>query len=85
MTRHKESYSWVYIGLAILIGGAILYFLFFSSSSGYVKIKYRDDKVNISSSSSGIVHPATLSPGEGRLLAGNSLSHHTQTRHYPYT
>lgn len=50
MTRHKESYSWVYIGLAILIGGAILYFLFFSSSSGYVKIKYRDDKVNISSS-----------------------------------
>ena len=25
-----------------------MYFLFFSSSSGYVKIKYRDDKVNIS-------------------------------------
>lgn len=50
MTQHKENYSWVYIGLAVLIGGAILYFLFFSSSSGYVKIKYRDDKVNISAS-----------------------------------
>jgi len=50
MTQHKENYSWVYIGLAILIGGAILFFLFFSSSSGYVKIKYRDDKVNISAS-----------------------------------
>lgn len=50
MTHHKENYSWVYIGLSVLIGGAILYFLFFSSSSGYVKIKYRDDKVNISAS-----------------------------------
>lgn len=50
MTQHKEDYSWVYIGLAVLIGGAILYFLFFSSASGYVKVKYRDDKVNISSS-----------------------------------
>jgi hypothetical protein len=50
MTTHKENYSWVYIGLAVLIGGAILYFLFFSSGSGYVKIKYRDDKVNIAAS-----------------------------------
>ena len=50
MTQQKENYSWIYIGLAVLIGGAILYFLFFSSSSGYVKIKYRDDKVNISAS-----------------------------------
>lgn len=50
MTQHKESYSWIYIGLAVLIGATILYFLFFSSSSGYVKIKYRDDKVNISAS-----------------------------------
>ena len=50
MTQHKEDYSWVYIGLAVLIGGAILYFLFLSSASGYVKVKYRDDKVNISSS-----------------------------------
>ncbi len=44
---HKESYSWVYVGLAILIGGIFLYFLFFSSTSGYVKVKYRNDKVNI--------------------------------------
>lgn len=50
MTTHKENYSWIYIGVAVLIGGAILYFLFFSSGSGYVKIKYRDDKVNISTS-----------------------------------
>ena len=50
MTQHKENYSWIYIALAVLIGGAILYFLFFSSSAGYVKIKYRDDKVNISAS-----------------------------------
>lgn len=48
MTQHKENYLWVYIGLAVFIGGVILYFLFLSSSSGYVKIKYRDDKVNIS-------------------------------------
>ena len=50
MTQNKENYSWVYVWLAVLIGGAILYLLFFSSSSGYVKIKYRDDKVNISAS-----------------------------------
>lgn len=50
MTQHKEDYSWVYIGLAVLIGGAILYFLFLSPSSGYVTVKYRDDKVNISAS-----------------------------------
>jgi len=48
MTAYKENYSWVYIGLAVLIGGAVLYFFFFSSSSGYVNVKYRDDKVNIS-------------------------------------
>ncbi len=48
MTRHNDNYSWVYIGFAVLIGGAILYWLFLSPSSGYVKIKYRDDKVNIS-------------------------------------
>ena len=48
MTQHKENYSWVYIGLAVLIGGAILYFLFMSPSSGNVTVKYRDDKVNIS-------------------------------------
>lgn len=46
----KENYSWMYIGLAILIGGMILYFLFFSSNSDYVQVKYRDDKVNISTS-----------------------------------
>ena len=50
MTQHKENYSWVYIGLAVLIGGAILYFLFFSAGSGYVKVKYRDDKVDVSAS-----------------------------------
>lgn len=50
MAAQKEDYSWIYIGLAVIIGGAILYFLFFSSGSGYVKIKYRDDKVNISAS-----------------------------------
>ena len=50
MTQHKENYSWVYIGLAVLIGGAILYWLFFSPSSGYVKVKYRDDKVNVAAS-----------------------------------
>lgn len=50
MTQHKENYSWVYIGLAVLIGGVILYFLFFSSNSDYVQVKYRDDKVNISTS-----------------------------------
>jgi hypothetical protein len=43
----KENHSWIYIGLAILIGSAFLYFVFFSSSPGYVKVKYRDDKVNI--------------------------------------
>lgn len=50
MIQHKENYLWVYIGLAVLIGGAILYFLFFSSGSGYVKVKYRDDKVDVSAS-----------------------------------
>ena len=50
MTSHKENYSWLYIGLAVLIGGAILYFLFFSPSSCYVKVKYRDDKVNVAAS-----------------------------------
>lgn len=50
MTSNNENYSWIYIGLAILIGGGLMYFLFFSSSSGYVKVKYRDDKVNISTS-----------------------------------
>ena len=50
MTQHKENYSWVYIGLAVLIGGTILYWLFFSPSSGYVKVKYRDDKVNVAAS-----------------------------------
>ena len=49
MTQRKENYSWIYIGLAILIGGVILYFLFFSNS-GYVNVKYRDDKVNVSTS-----------------------------------
>lgn len=48
--QHKENYSWVYIGLAVLIGGAILYWLFFSPSSGYVNVKYRDDKVNVAAS-----------------------------------
>lgn len=50
MTRHKENYSWVYIGLTVLISGAILYFLFLSPNSGYVTVKYRDDKVNIAAS-----------------------------------
>lgn len=43
----KENYSWIYVILAVLVGGALLYFLFFSSNSGYVKVKYRDNKVNI--------------------------------------
>lgn len=47
MTQQHEDNSWLYAGLAIIIGGAIFYFLFFHNS-GYVKIKYRDDKVNIS-------------------------------------
>lgn len=50
MMQHKENYSWVYIGLVALIGGAVLYWLFFSPSSGYVKVKYRDDKVNVATS-----------------------------------
>ena len=50
MTSHKENYSWLHIGLAVLVGGAILYFLFVAPSSGYVKVKYRDDKVNIAAS-----------------------------------
>lgn len=50
MTQHKENYSWIYIGLAVLIGGAILYWLFFTLSSGYVQVKYRDDKVNVAAS-----------------------------------
>ncbi len=50
MTQHKENYSWVYILLAIIIGGAILYWLFSSPGSGYVKVKYRDDKVDVTSS-----------------------------------
>lgn len=48
MSERKEDYSWLYIGIAVLIGGAILYFLFLSPSSGYVAVKYRDDKVDIS-------------------------------------
>lgn len=48
MSERKEDYSWLYIGIAVLIGGAILYFLFLSPSSGYVTVKYRDDKVDIS-------------------------------------
>ncbi len=50
MTQHKENYSWVYVGLAILIGVVILYAIFASPGSGYVNVKYRDDKVNISAS-----------------------------------
>jgi len=52
MTQRKDNYSWVYIALAVLIGVAILYAIFSSSSSssGYVSIKYRDDKVNVSAS-----------------------------------
>ena len=50
MTQHKENYSWVYIGLAILIGVVILYAIFASPGSDYVNVKYRDDKVNISAS-----------------------------------
>ncbi len=50
MTQHKEDYSWVYIGLALLIGGAILYFFFLSPNSSNVSVKYRDDKVDISAS-----------------------------------
>lgn len=50
MTQQKENYSWIYIGLATLIGVAILYFLLSSSSTSYVKIKYRDSKVDISAS-----------------------------------
>lgn len=49
MTQRKENYWWIYIGLAVLVGGAISYWFFFSSNSGYVQIKYRDDKVNIAS------------------------------------
>lgn len=50
MSERKEDYSWLYIGIAVLIGGVILYFLFLSPSSGNVTVKYRDDKVNISAS-----------------------------------
>ena len=48
MSERKEDYLWLYIGIAVLIGGAILYFLFLSPSSGSVTVKYRDDKVDIS-------------------------------------
>lgn len=51
MTERNADYSWLYIGLAVLVGGAILYFLFLSPSSGNVTVKYRDDKVNISANS----------------------------------
>jgi hypothetical protein len=50
MTQHSDDYSWLYIGLSALIGSAILYFLFLSPSSGDVKVRYRDDKVDISAS-----------------------------------
>ena len=50
MTQQNKDFSWIYFGLAIIIGGAVIYFLFFSQSSGLVKVKYRDDKVNISAS-----------------------------------
>ena len=50
MTQQNKDYSWIYFGLAIIIGGAVIYSLFFSQSSGFVKVKYRDDKVNISAS-----------------------------------
>lgn len=49
MTQRKENYSWLYGVLALIVGGAVLYFLFLSPSSGYVSVKYRDDKVDISS------------------------------------
>lgn len=48
MSERTEDYSWLYIGISVLIGGAILYFLFLSPSSGSVTVKYRDDKVDIS-------------------------------------
>ena len=50
MTQQNKDYSWIYFGLAIIIGGAVIYSLFFSQSSEFVKVKYRDDKVNISAS-----------------------------------
>ena len=50
MTQQNKDFSWIYFGLAIIIGGAVIYFLFFSQSSGLVKVKYRDDKVNIAAS-----------------------------------
>ena len=47
MSQHKKDYTWIYIVAVIVIGAAIWFFLS-SSANGYVKIKYRDDKVNIS-------------------------------------
>jgi predicted membrane channel-forming protein YqfA (hemolysin III family) len=50
-SKDSANSSWIYIGLAILIGGIILYVLFNPLSHDYVKVKYRDDKVNVSASS----------------------------------
>lgn len=46
MSQQKDDYTWMYIVGALLVGAAIWYFLS-STASGYVTVKYRDDKVNV--------------------------------------
>ncbi len=48
MSQGKQDYSWIYVGIALLVGGLVVYLLFLSPSSGYVSVKYRSDRVNIS-------------------------------------
>lgn len=50
MSQNKQEYSWVYIGFALLVGSLVLYFFFLAPGSGYVTVKYRDDKVDVSAS-----------------------------------
>lgn len=49
MTRSRHDYLWIYIPIALLVLGAFVYFLISSFNPGYVKVKYREDKVDISS------------------------------------
>lgn len=45
MTTQKQNFTWVYVIGAVVVCVAVWYF--FSSASDYVKVKYRDDKVNV--------------------------------------
>ena len=47
MTKQKQDLTWAYVVAALVIGAAGWYFLT-SYNNGYVNIKYRDDKVNVS-------------------------------------